>query len=63
MTKHQKNLIKFVVKHPEWHSYSDDKLTIETVCATVNLGIIEIDTRYNQMRLKSLIKANDLLSC
>lgn len=62
MTKHQKNAVNFLLKYPdEWHTYNDDKLTVEVVCALVNLGIAEIN-QYQQFKLKSAIKANQLLN-
>lgn len=55
-TFNQKDMIGFALKYPGWHSFARDKLTVEHVCANVNLGILEIN-QFNQFRLKSEEKA------
>ena len=58
----QVKLIKFLVRYPDkWHTFASDKQTVSIVCASVNLGIVEIN-EYRQMRLKSKIKAGDFLN-
>ncbi len=53
MTKSQRKLVEFAIKHPgKWHSYYDNRETVEIVCATHNLGIIKVN-EFGQFRLKS----------
>lgn len=56
----QKDMIAFALKYPGWHSYAQDKLTVEHVCANVNLGILHIN-KHNQFILKSEEKAKAFL--
>ena len=59
--KKQIILIKFLKKYPnKWHSYATDRDTIECICATANIGILKLN-EHGQMRLKSIVKANDFL--
>ena len=58
--KTQQALIRFLMKYPDtWHSYADDRDTVETVCATSNLGILTI--KGDQMILKSRDAAHQFL--
>ena len=58
----QFKLIKFLLQYPnEWHGYAADKETVSLVCATKNLGILEIN-EFNQMKLKSEEKALRFIS-
>ena len=58
----QRKLIHFLLKYPnEWHSYSTDKETVNLVCATSNLGILEVN-EFHQMKLKSEEKALRFIS-
>ena len=53
----QSKLIRFLLRYPnEWHSYNTDKQTVGVVCATSNLGILEVN-EFDQMKLKSEEKA------
>ena len=56
--KRQLHLISFALKHKgEWHTFSDDKQTVELICATHNLGIIKVN-EFQQFTLKSEFNAN-----
>ena len=59
--KTQQALIRFLMKYPDtWHSYADDRETVNLVCATSNLGILKVND-YGQMKLKSRDKAHQFL--
>ena len=61
MIKRQKTLVKFLRQYPgKWHSFSGDRQTVEIVCATANLGILEV--KGDQMILKSAEKADMFLN-
>jgi len=60
--KAQYKLVRFLLKYPdEWHSFASDKETAGIVCATSNLGILEVN-EFNQMKLKSEEKALTFIS-
>lgn len=54
----QRHLIMFAIQHPGYQTYKRDKDTVEGVCATHNLGIIEVVG--DQFRLKSLVRAKSV---
>ena len=61
-TKGQLDLVKFALKYPNaWHSFADDKNTVELICATVNLRIIEIND-CEQFKLRSRFNAELFIS-
>lgn len=57
----QADLIQFATDYPGWHSFAQDRLTVEHVCASHNLGIIEVN-EHSQFRLKSPEKARQFLA-
>ena len=60
--EHQRKLIHFLLNYPgEWHSFASDKHTVEIICATSNLGILEVN-EFHQMKLKSESKALTFIS-
>lgn len=61
MRNFQRDMVKFLMKYEgRWHTFGEDRDTVEVVCSLVNLGIAEI--REDQMILKSREKADRFLA-
>ena len=59
MTK-QETLVRFAWKYRDkWHTYATDYETVSLMCATANLGIIEL--KGGMFTLKSVDKARQFL--
>ena len=54
-------LIEFALNYNNgWHSYAENKPTVDLICAGVNLGIIKVN-ECTQFKLKSETKARMFL--
>ena len=60
MCKRQRFLVEFSLKYPaQWFNFATDRESVELMCATANLGIIEL--RGGMFALKSAGKARRFL--
>lgn len=60
-TAYVRDLAKFVMRHNTgWHSYTQDKLTRETIEAGVIIGFAEVND-YGQVKLRSESRAKQYL--
>lgn len=60
--EYQIDMVNFLLKYPsKWSTYANNISTINTVCSLVNLGIAKIN-KYNQFKLKSVVKAKDFIT-
>jgi hypothetical protein len=59
----QKGLVQFLLDHPTgWHTYLPTKGVVELLCATANLGIVEISGTHRVFRLKCREKAERFIN-